>query len=153
VTITTRAWLAWAGVSTLIGVTADYVLAIVGFRGTDLALVMFGIGLTWSAATPPVLARLARRIRAIDVWRDTHLAGQAELVYADALRLSANLSPAQVEAAGAKISADYKATHDIRDLATLPCRYGCTDPVHCRWPHRGCSHCETTRRAVGAPDA
>jgi len=66
-TIRTRAWLAWTAVSIVVAMVADYGLAIVGFHGTDLGLVMFGAGLAWSGLTPPVLARLARRIRASDL--------------------------------------------------------------------------------------
>lgn len=51
-----------------------------------------------------------------------------------------------------RVSEDYRANHDVRDLATLPCRYGCTDPATCRFPHADCPHCIRAREAAaGAP--
>ena len=40
----------------------------------------------------------------------------------------------------------YSLNHDVRDLATLPCRYGCKEPVTCPWPHADCRHCADARR-------
>ena len=64
VSCVTAAWLGWAGLTIVLGVVVDYGLALVGFRGTDLALVAFGAGLAWSAATPRVLRLVWRWIHA-----------------------------------------------------------------------------------------
>lgn len=45
---------------------------------------------------------------------------------------------------------DYSRNHDIRDLATLPCRYGCKDPVTCPFGHHDCPHCIDARESVPA---
>lgn len=39
-------------------------------------------------------------------------------------------------------------THDLRDFATIACRYGCEDPTTCRWPHVDCQHCFKARQAA-----
>lgn len=58
-----RVWLAWVGLTVVVGVVVNYALAIVAFRGTDLSIVMFGLGMTCSAFTVPVLRALSRRLR------------------------------------------------------------------------------------------
>jgi hypothetical protein len=45
----------------------------------------------------------------------------------------------------------YRADHDLKDLATLPCQYGCRNPVPCSFAHRGCTHCQAAR--AGDSDA
>lgn len=39
----------------------------------------------------------------------------------------------------------------IRAPARVRCRYDCTDPVACPWPHRCCAHCTRAREDVGLP--
>lgn len=34
-----------------------------------------------------------------------------------------------------------------------PCRYGCKDPLTCRFPHPGCDHCRRVRGGQPAPSA
>lgn len=29
------------------------------------------------------------------------------------------------------------------------CRYGCTDPTTCPWPHNDCRHCRKVRKEAG----
>ena len=47
-----------------------------------------------------------------------------------------------------RVLAAYKARHDVHDLATLPCIYGCQDPVTCVFPHVRCDHCRAAREAA-----
>lgn len=49
----------------------------------------------------------------------------------------------------ARIREDYRLNHRLHDLATLPCRYGCVEPVTCPYPHSECPHCLEARDAAG----
>lgn len=40
---------------------------------------------------------------------------------------------------------EYRLNHRVDDLATLPCRYGCVEPVTCPYPHSDCPHCLEAR--------
>lgn len=60
----------------------------------------------------------------------------------------ANVSITFADPAMAEAVDRYRTTHDTRDLATLPCRYGCQDPATCPWPHGGCRHCTAVRTGV-----
>ncbi len=57
------AWLAWVGVSIAAAMVGAYGLALVGFVGVELAVMAFGWGMAWSAATPRVLRAIGRRLR------------------------------------------------------------------------------------------
>lgn len=59
-----RVWLAWVAVSIVVAMLSTYALALVGFRGTDLAVVTFGWGMGWSAFCPLVMRRIGRWLRA-----------------------------------------------------------------------------------------
>ncbi len=59
----TAAWLAWVGVSVAAAMAGAYALALVGFVGVELAVMGFGFGMAWSAATPRVLRIVSRWVR------------------------------------------------------------------------------------------
>ncbi len=59
----TAAWLVWVGVSMAAAMAGAYGLALVGFRGIELAILAFGWGCAWSAATPRVLRIVSRWVR------------------------------------------------------------------------------------------
>lgn len=48
-----------------------------------------------------------------------------------------------------QVREDYRLNHDVRDLLTLPCRYGCKEPVTCPFPHSDCPHCLAARDEAG----
>lgn len=62
-TIATRIWLAWAGLSTVVAVGSAYAVGILIRTSIETGVVLFGIGLAWSAATPAVLKLLIRKLR------------------------------------------------------------------------------------------
>jgi hypothetical protein len=59
----TRIWLGWVGLSVVVAVVVAYGGALIGFHGTDLAIVAFGWGCAWSALTPVVIRRIGRWMR------------------------------------------------------------------------------------------
>ncbi len=59
----TASWLAWAGVTVVAAMAGAYLLALVGFIGVELAVMGFGFGMTWGAATPKLLRVIGRRLR------------------------------------------------------------------------------------------
>ena len=56
-------WLAWVGVSVAAAMAGAYALALVGFVGVELAVMGFGWGCVWSAATPRILRAIWRWLR------------------------------------------------------------------------------------------
>ncbi len=61
-TLPMAAWLTWSSISIVVAVAAAVIVAI-ALPSLEAAVVTFGIGMAWSAATPRILRRASRRLR------------------------------------------------------------------------------------------
>ena len=58
----TRVWLTWSGISIVVAVAAA-VIAGIALPNLEAAIVTFGLGMAYSAATPRILRIASRRLR------------------------------------------------------------------------------------------
>lgn len=120
-----------------------------GRRAVLFAAVFFATAgvLMWSMASPAPVAFVAGAgwtvvLAAISDWERS-----LERPVEPRARVVALPRPV-TSGARKQASEDYRLNHDVHDPATLPCRYGCREPVTCPFPHADCPHCLDAREAA-----